>query len=165
MRNGLAEQVGTDPLTGCMNRRALEARLKSDWRLAKRRATHIALAAIDLDHFKQINDRFGHLVGDEVLYEVATMLSEAVSEEGVVARMGGEEFTVLLPWADAETAGAVAERMMTRLRIGGCLALPQGTPITMSIGIAAVFLMLNMQDDNNLEPAARADIPIEQQNR
>lgn len=94
------------------------------------------MLAVDLDHFKQINDRFGHLVGDEVLYEVATMLTEAVSEEGVVARMGGEEFTVLLPWADAEAAGAVAERMMTRLRGRQCRALPPGTTITMSIGIA-----------------------------
>jgi diguanylate cyclase (GGDEF)-like protein len=93
-------------------------------------------------------------VGDEVLYEIATMLSETVREEGVVARMGGEEFIVLLPGADAEAAGAVAERMMTRLRIGGCLALPQGTPITMSIGIAAERIVNN---DAGSALRARAD--------
>jgi diguanylate cyclase (GGDEF)-like protein len=121
---------------------------------ARRRRGEVSLLAVDLDHFKQINDRFGHLVGDEVLYEVATTLADAVSEEGVVARMGGEEFTVLLPWADAEAAGAVAERMLTRLRIGGCLALPQGTPITMSIGIAAERIT---QSDAGSALRARAD--------
>ncbi|HKH92906.1 MAG TPA: GGDEF domain-containing protein, partial [Gemmatimonadaceae bacterium] len=118
---------------------------------AKRRHGELALLALDLDHFKQINDRFGHLVGDEVLYEVATMITESVSEEGVVARMGGEEFTVLLPWADAEAAGAVAERIMIRLRGRQCRALPPGTTVTISIGIAAERIT-----DVNIGPALRA---------
>jgi diguanylate cyclase (GGDEF)-like protein len=137
LRAELGPLVNADPATGCLNRRGFAIHMERAIAEARRKNGDIALLAVDLDHFKEINDRFGHLVGDEVLYEVATMLSETVSEEGVVARMGGEEFTVLLPGADAEAAGAVAERMLTRLRIGGCLALPQGTPITMSIGIAA----------------------------
>ena len=137
LRAELAPLVNADPATGCLNRRGFAIQMDRAIAEARRRQGDVALLAVDLDHFKQINDRFGHLIGDEVLYEIATMLSEAVSEEGVVARMGGEEFTVLLPWADAEAAGAVAERMMTKLRTRGCLALPQGTPVTMSIGIAA----------------------------
>ena len=136
LRAELAPLVNADPATGCLNRRGFAIQLERALLDARRRRGEVALLAVDLDHFKQINDRFGHLVGDEVLYEVATMLTEAVSEEGVVARMGGEEFTVLLPWADAEAAGDVAERMMTRLRGRQCRALPPGTTVTMSIGIA-----------------------------
>ena len=137
LRAELAPLVNADPATGCLNRRGFAIQLERALLEARRRRGEVALLALDLDHFKQINDRFGHLVGDEVLYEVATMITEAVSEQGVVARMGGEEFTVLLPWADAEEAGAVAERIMSRLRGRQCRALPPGTTVTMSIGIAA----------------------------
>jgi diguanylate cyclase (GGDEF)-like protein len=154
LRAELAPLVNADPATGCLNRRGFAIQMDRAIAEARRRQGDVALLAVDLDHFKQINDRFGHLVGDEVLYEIATMLSEAVSEEGVVARMGGEEFTVLLPWADAEAAGAVAERMMTKLRTRGCLALPQGTPVTMSIGIAAERIV---SSDAGSALRARAD--------
>jgi diguanylate cyclase (GGDEF)-like protein len=154
LRAELAPLVNADPATGCLNRRGFAIQMERAIAEARRRQGDVALLAVDLDHFKQINDRFGHLVGDEVLYEIATMLSEAVSEEGVVARMGGEEFTVLLPWADAEAAGAVAERMMTKLRTRGCLALPQGTPVTMSIGIAAERIV---SSDAGSALRARAD--------
>ena len=137
LRAELAPLVNADPATGCLNRRGFAIQLERALLDARRRRGEVALLALDLDHFKQINDRFGHLVGDEVLFEVATMITDAVSEEGVVARMGGEEFTVLLPWADAEAAGAVAERIMTRLRGRQCRALPPGISVTMSIGIAA----------------------------
>jgi diguanylate cyclase (GGDEF)-like protein len=151
LRAELAPLVNADPATGCLNRRGFAIQLERALLDAKRRRGEIALLALDLDHFKQINDRFGHLVGDEVLYEVATMIAESVSEEGVVARMGGEEFTVLLPWADAEAAGAVAERIMSRLRDRQCRALPPGTAVTMSIGIAAERIT-----DVNIGPALRA---------
>jgi diguanylate cyclase (GGDEF)-like protein len=154
LRAELAPMVHADPATGCLNRRGFAQQLERALADARRRRGDVALLAVDLDHFKQINDRFGHLVGDEVLYEVATMLSEAVSEEGVVARMGGEEFTVLLPWGDAEAAGAVAERMMTLLRERCCASLPTGTPVTMSIGIASERIT---DSDIGLALRARAD--------
>ena len=151
LRAELGPMVNADPATGCLNRRGFAIQLERALGDARRRRAEVALLAVDLDHFKQINDRFGHLVGDEVLYEVATILTEAVSEEGIVARMGGEEFTVLLPWADAEAAGAVAERIMTRLRTRGCQALPPGTSVTASIGIAAERIV-----DANVGSALRA---------
>ena len=151
LRAELAPLVNADPATGCLNRRGFALHLERALLDARRRRGEIALLALDLDHFKQINDRFGHLVGDEVLYEVAAMITEAVSEEGVVARMGGEEFTVLLPWADSEAAGAVAERIMARLRERQCRALPPGTTVTMSIGIAAERIT-----DSNIGSALRA---------
>jgi len=151
LRAELAPLVNADPATGCLNRRGFAIQLERALLEARRRRGEVALLALDLDHFKQINDRFGHLVGDEVLYEVAAMITEAVSEEGVVARMGGEEFTVLLPWADAEAAGAVAERIMSRLRGLQCRALPPDTTVTMSIGIAAERIV-----DANIGAALRA---------
>jgi diguanylate cyclase (GGDEF)-like protein len=154
LRAELAPMVHADPATGCLNRRGFALQLERALVDARRRRGDVALLAVDLDHFKQINDRFGHLVGDEVLYEVATMLAEAVSEEGVVARMGGEEFTVLLPWADAEAAGAVAERMMNQLRQRPCASLPADTPVTMSIGIASERIT---DSDIGLALRARAD--------
>jgi diguanylate cyclase (GGDEF)-like protein len=154
LRAELAPMIHADPATGCLNRRGFALQLDRALAEARRRRGDVALLAVDLDHFKQINDRFGHLVGDEVLYEVATMLAEAVSEEGVVARMGGEEFTVLLPWADAEAAGAVAERMMNQLQQRSCASLPAGTPVTMSIGIASERIT---DSDVGLALRARAD--------
>ncbi|MEO6527082.1 MAG: GGDEF domain-containing protein [Gemmatimonadaceae bacterium] len=154
LRAELAPLVNADPATGCLNRRGFALRLERALTDARRRRGDVALLAVDLDHFKQINDRFGHLAGDEVLYEVATLLSNAVSEEGVVARMGGEEFTVLLPWADAEAAGAVAERMMSQLRRHHCSALPNDTAVTMSIGIATERIT---DSDIGLALRARAD--------
>ena len=151
LRAELAPLVNADPATGCLNRRGFALHLERALVEARRRRGEVALLALDLDHFKQINDRFGHLVGDEVLYEVAAMLTESVSEEGVVARMGGEEFTVLLPWADAESAGAVAERIMSRLRERQCRALPPDTTVTMSIGIAVERIT-----DGNIGSALRA---------
>ena len=151
LRAELAPLVNADPATGCLNRRGFALHLERALIEARRRRGEVALLALDLDHFKQINDRFGHLVGDEVLYEVAAMITEAVSEEGVVARMGDEEFTVLLPWADAESAGAVAERIMARLREKQCRALPPDTTVTMSIGIAAERIT-----DANIGSALRA---------
>jgi len=151
LRAELAPLVNADPATGCLNRRGFALHLDRALLDARRRRGEVALLALDLDHFKQINDRFGHLVGDEVLYEVAAMITDAVSEEGVVARMGGEEFTVLLPWADAEAAGAVAERIMARLRGRQCRALPPDTTVTMSIGIAVERIT-----DANIGSALRA---------
>ena len=137
MRNGLAEQVGTDPLTGCMNRRALEARLKSDWRLAKRRATHIALAAIDLDHFKQINDTRGHPVGDVVLQQLAGIMKGTARDTDAVARFGGDEFVILLPDTGWQGALTFAERL--RRRVDDFTFGPAGSPMTITISVGVTL--------------------------
>ena len=133
----LAELVESDPATGCLNRRGFARALDEALATATARQSDVALLSLDLDHFKQINDRHGHNVGDLVLSKVAAELAEAVGAEGVVARLGGEEFSVLLPGADAEMAGVVAERMMERLRNGCCDSLAPGSVVSMSVGIAA----------------------------
>ena len=125
-----------DPATGCLNRRGFARALDSALTRAIQANGDVALLALDLDHFKRINDQFGHSVGDAVLCDVATTLIETVGNTGFVARLGGEEFSVLLPSADAESAGVMAERMLARLRAHQSVAQAHGATITMSVGIA-----------------------------
>jgi len=136
MRSGLAGQIGTDTLTGCLNRRALESRLKSDWRLAKRRGTHVALAAVDLDHFKQINDTRGHPVGDVVLQQLVGIMKSTARDTDAVARFGGDEFVILLPDTGWQGALTFAERL--RRRVDDFTFGPPGAPmtVTISVGVA-----------------------------
>src|SRR5438874_6703108 len=165
MRNGLAEQVGTDPLTGCMNRRALEARLKADWRQAKRRATHIALAAIDLDHFKQINDTRGHPVGDVVLQQLAGIMKGTARDTDAVARFGGDEFVILLPDTGWQGALTFAERL--RRRVDDFTFGPAGSPmtITISVGVALARGTDPISPEELLKEADRSLYKAKQQGR
>jgi diguanylate cyclase (GGDEF)-like protein len=130
-----------DPATGCLNRRGFARALGETLQSAVAMHGDVALLAIDLDHFKQINDRYGHNVGDVVLSEVAATLAGTVGDKGVVARVGGEEFLVLLPNADAELAGVLAEQMVSRLRAQRIVSLTPGAVVTMSVGIAAEQVM------------------------
>ncbi len=128
----LEQAAHTDPLTGTGNRRWLESRLPS------RLPTRSAIAQLDLDRFKQINDRFGHAVGDRVLVEFARCLQEQLRSSDLLARMGGEEFVVYLPEVSQAEAQAIAERLcasVAALHIG---ADGVHIPITVSIGLAWV---------------------------
>jgi diguanylate cyclase (GGDEF)-like protein len=144
----------SDPATGCLNRRGFERALDAALAAAVLMQHDVALLAVDLDHFKRINDQFGHNVGDAVLSEVAATLADTVGTDGVVARIGGEEFSVLLPRADAEVAGAMAERMHARLRTHQLAAVTRSAMVTMSVGIA-VERVSSIRDSAALR--ARAD--------
>jgi len=111
MRQRLIELIGTDPLTGCLNRRALETRLARDCRHARRRGVALAVLAVDVDHFKSINDSFGHPFGDYVLQEVAEIMKETARDTDAVARLGGDEFILVLPDTGWQGATAFAERL------------------------------------------------------
>jgi len=137
MRTELAEIAFTDNLTSCLNRNGFEYALDQMIEGAARGGSEIALLAVDIDHFKSINDSAGHLVGDMVLREVAMLLLDASRAGDVVGRVGGEEFVMLLPDTDTETAGVVAERMMDSIR-AHAFRVPQGTRrVTISVGIAS----------------------------
>jgi len=136
LRSELATMVLADPLTSCLNRRGLEQVLNQAVSSASRFGGEIALLAIDIDFFKNINDTFGHLAGDAILRELAELLAQSSRGGDVVARVGGEEFVVLLPGADNETAGVVAERVMNTVRAHAFRTGRGHQQVTVSIGIA-----------------------------
>ena len=136
MRARLSEQIGTDPLTGCLNRRALETRLRTDLRQAKRRATTLAVLAIDLDHFKEINDTHGHPFGDLVLTGLANIMKETARDTDAVARLGGDEFIVVLPDTGWEGALTFAERIRRRVDETTFSSSAASIRITISVGVA-----------------------------
>ena len=137
MHTRLAEQVGSDALTGCLNRRSLEARLRADLRSARRRGSTVAVAAIDLDNFKEINDSRGHPVGDLVLQQVASIMKMIIRDTDAVARYGGDEFVVVLPdtgWQGALTFGDRLRRHVDDHSFGPPGAAP--LEVTISVGVA-----------------------------
>jgi diguanylate cyclase (GGDEF)-like protein len=136
MRIRLGEQIGTDPLTGCLNRRALETFLRAEWRQAKRRGTTIAVLAIDLDHFKEINDTYGHPFGDLVLQELAAIFRATARDTDEVARLGGDEFVVVLPDTGWEGALTFAERMRRKVDEHTFASATATMRITISVGVA-----------------------------
>jgi diguanylate cyclase (GGDEF)-like protein/putative nucleotidyltransferase with HDIG domain len=109
-RRRLTEQAATDPLTGLSNHRTFQERLREEVARAGRHGRGLALVLMDLDHFKEVNDAFGHQTGDDVLVECARRLSEEAREGELLARIGGEEFAWLLPEVDGLDAWQAAER-------------------------------------------------------
>ena len=127
----------TDPLTHLANVRSFGQMLEHEFKIAKRYNQPISMLMIDVDHFKVINDRFGHPAGDYVLKELAVILKGSVRESDVVARVGGEEFALILPQADAKKAQRFAERVRQEV-FGRCFeAFGQEIRITVSIGSAS----------------------------
>ena len=109
-RSSLELQASTDALSGLPNRRALEEHLDRETELATTRGTNLSAVVLDIDHFKKVNDSFGHLTGDVVLAEVAARLRQVARQGEVIARFGGEEFVWLLPGTDSTEALQAAER-------------------------------------------------------
>jgi len=118
----------TDPLTGVANRRGVDRQGGRIWRAAGSDRRPISLLVVDIDHFKQINDTFGHAEGDRVIRELATLLQDGLRESDLVARVGGEEFLMLLR-AEPEEAVQVAERLRARVQ-------EELAPVTISVGVA-----------------------------
>lgn len=123
-----------DGLTALANRRSAYDSLAAMIARARRTGTPLSVVLFDLDHFKQINDRYGHAAGDEVLRSVAATMRHAVRDTDVCARVGGEEFVILLPDAGLLDARLVAERLRDQLRSRLIPAI--GTSITASLGVA-----------------------------
>lgn len=137
LRERLREESIRDPLTGLFNRRYMTETLQRELARARRANEPVALVMMDVDHFKQLNDRFGHDVGDDVLEAVAGALAGGVRSEDVVCRYGGEEFVAILPGASLEAAVQRAEELRLALH-GMALRTRDGSrpEVTMSAGVA-----------------------------
>ena len=137
MRAKLYELATRDPLTNTYNRRYFSERLESEWPWAVRHTRSCALLALDLDHFKKINDTWGHPAGDLVLEEFAKLVLATIRREDVFARVGGEEFFVLCRGTELEQAAALAERLRANVERHKFVWEGNRIPVTVSIGVAA----------------------------
>jgi diguanylate cyclase (GGDEF)-like protein len=130
----LEEMATTDFLTGLSNRRHFDDILQKEWRRMRRYGNQFALLIIDLDRFKQINDRFGHQCGDEVLQKTARILKDQVRTEDIVARYGGDELAIIALGTDWKNAGDLGERLRHQVAE---TAMTRAVPKTsISVGIA-----------------------------
>ncbi len=138
----LAALALTDGLTGIANRRAFDEALDREWRRTLREGSQISLLLLDIDHFKEFNDQYGHQVGDDCLRAVAAAVSEAVRASDLVARYGGEEIAIILP--NTETAGAVEVAEKVRVAVEALRLSHEGDPdgggwVTASVGAATAL--------------------------
>lgn len=133
----LEKEAATDALTGLANRRTFDAAGTAMVREARASDQAIALLMIDLDHFKRVNDRWGHDVGDRVLRGAAGVVASEVGREGLVARFGGEEFAVLLPNTTVDAAMRLSERVRLAMETNVFRIHPNVIAVTFSIGVAA----------------------------
>jgi diguanylate cyclase (GGDEF)-like protein len=111
LREQLRELSIRDPLTGLLNRRHMEESLLRELSRAARTKQPLSVVMLDIDHFKSFNDTFGHEAGDHVLKEVGQVLQKNVRDSDIACRFGGEEFTLILPEADCDTALEIGERV------------------------------------------------------
>jgi diguanylate cyclase (GGDEF)-like protein len=150
-KTDLLEQLAQrDGLTGAANRRAFDQALEKEWRRAQRQQTPLSLVMLDADHFKAINDEFGHQAGDECLRAIAKIASLQLRRPGdLLARYGGEEFVLLLPQTDSDGAVGLAESVRAKIEgsFAGAAERGVGPRLTASLGCAT----LTPSDDDKPE--------------
>jgi two-component system, cell cycle response regulator len=137
----------TDALTGAHNREHFDTQLRAEMSYARRHHTDVSLVIFDADHFKKVNDTYGHQVGDAVLVEIARVVRATVRSEDVFARYGGEEFALVLRGIDIDGAGAVADRLRERIAAKQIATERGPLSITVSAGCAS----LSTSDDKTPE--------------
>jgi diguanylate cyclase (GGDEF)-like protein len=137
-QQSLAEMAVTDELTGLANRRRFFERLEEEMDRALRYGSDLPLIMLDIDHFKRVNDTFGHPVGDTVLAEVARLLTANLRTSDIVARYGGEEFAVLIPGMDANEAARAAEKLRVVMEVNDLFMDGPSIKVTVSAGVAAL---------------------------
>ncbi len=147
----LTHEATRDHLTGAANRRAFDRALITAVRSANEEGGNFALLLLDIDHFKAVNDNYGHDVGDSILHALTTLVQQSLRKSDLLARWGGEEFTLLLPGTPMEGACQLAER----LRCDIAQATMPGPKVTVSIGLTAY-----RQGDSARDLLARADAAL-----
>ena len=129
----------TDPLTTAANRRAFNEIISQEFSRFKRSQKEYALVMIDLDHFKSINDQHGHGAGDRVLIEVTERCKDNLRVHDIIARLGGEEFCILLPYTNLDQAQKVAERLRQKIELMPIISDGNRIKVTVSVGISLVL--------------------------
>ncbi len=150
LRNALlykqaVEKAYIDPLTGVSNRAAFDKTIEQEFELAKRHNNNLSLMMLDIDHFKQINDNFGHVVGDAVLKSFADCITDCMRRTDSIFRYGGEEFAILLRNAQLDGAALLAERMREKIENLDFDYESVSVSVTVSIGVA----QLNADENSN----------------
>ena len=139
LSNELRRQASTDELTGAANRRSLIARLQQEFdRFRRHPDTRCCVLAMDLDHFKRVNDTHGHAAGDAMLAHVAQLMRQQIRLVDLLGRSGGEEFLLLLPDTDLDAAAVLAERLRERVAAARLAHGEVTLGITLSIGVAVM---------------------------
>jgi diguanylate cyclase (GGDEF)-like protein/PAS domain S-box-containing protein len=146
----------TDPLTGLLNRRSLEDYLAKEYSRFKRHGTKFSVLLLDIDHFKSINDQYGHSTGDRVLKMLADSCTHNLRKHDVMARYGGEEFCVILPYTGCEAAAVLAEKLRTGIAAKALEAGDGEVRVTASIGVSEV----QATDKNPGDILERADAAL-----
>lgn len=145
----LSELAYQDPLTGLPNRRFMDERIKAEVALVKSGCTESSLLMCDIDHFKSVNDTYGHLAGDDLLRELAALLQSSVRENSTLVRLGGEEFVILAPGTSLDEGKRFAERLRKLVENHRFLICGHEVRITMSIGVAALTGSEDIRDYYN----------------
>lgn len=149
---GMREESNTDSLSGLLNRRGFEGAAIASVNAATETNTPLCLIVCDIDHFKRINDTYGHALGDNVIRLVGALLKDAAGGDGVAGRVGGEEFCLALPHANIDMAMSLAETVRAKLEHSGMSVLGGAETITASFGVE-----LLRPDDNYHSVFDRAD--------
>jgi two-component system, cell cycle response regulator len=152
-RDNLRRDSQTDPLTGLLNRRSLQAEILSRCQASER----FGVMFMDLDHFKSVNDRFGHEMGDRVLVAVASVLKTALRPGDIVGRYGGEEFVGVVAGAGPESARLVAERLRRSIEV---MLPPRGGPPKLTISIGTTVFDPRQGDERMEDLLHRADMAL-----
>jgi len=161
VRDELHVMATVDSLTGILNRRRFLEIAEQELERARRYGRPLSIIAIDLDHFKDVNDRLGHAAGDDVLASLARVLQDQTRRQDVVGRIGGEEFAVILPEASREEAVELAERVRAHLRSVTVAASGIALTVTASLGVAELL----PADRSASETLRRADQALYQAKR
>lgn len=142
----LAKAAMSDPLTELLNRRAMNLHLRHEFERFKRNQSPFSVLLCDIDHFKPVNDKYGHAAGDQVLISVAKILQDGVRGQDLVARWGGEEFLLLLPDTQLRGATEVAGRLRKNMEANLFVVEDKEIRLTMSVGVCAYRLGKTLDD-------------------
>jgi diguanylate cyclase (GGDEF)-like protein len=140
------EVAQTDPLTYLYNRRAITRELQHEVLRAERYGSMLSVSIIDVDHFKLINDTYGHAIGDEVLRQVAHRLRDGIRHPDIIGRYGGEEFIILLPNSNLKGAEEQADRLCREVREMDIVVKDHNIKVTLSIGVAQLKMGMDTWD-------------------